>query len=246
MLKIQNVTYGYNAMHLVLENFSLNYEEPGIYGLLGKNGTGKSTLLYLIMGLLRPKQGSITFDGTETQLRQPEALREMFIVPEEYDLPAIKLPNYVKAIKPFYPNFDELMLVRLLETFGMQGTNGAMPDSSGIPQIDLGSLSMGQKKKIYLCIALAARTKLLIMDEPTNGLDIPSKSQFRKAVAFGMRDDQIIIISTHQVKDIETLLDHVTIIEPNTVLLNERINLEEPINLEELFIQTVNKHEIGG
>ena len=76
MLKIQNVTYGYNAMHNVLENFSLSYSEPGIYGLLGKNGTGKSTLLYLIMGLLRPKYGTITFDGNETLQRQPETLRE--------------------------------------------------------------------------------------------------------------------------------------------------------------------------
>ena len=241
MLKIQNVTYGYNAMHNVLENFSLSYEEPGIYGLLGKNGTGKSTLLYLIMGLLRPKHGHITFNGNETQQRLPEAQREMFIVPEEYDLPHIMLPDYVKVIKPFYPNFDEQILVQLLETFEMQGVNGATPDENGIPQINLGALSMGQKKKIYLCFALAARTKLLIMDEPTNGLDILSKSQFRKVVALGMRDDQIIIISTHQVKDIETLLDHITIIEPNTVLLNEKINIEEPINIEELFIQTINK-----
>lgn len=246
MLKIQNVTYGYNAMHNVLENFSLSYSEPGIYGLLGKNGTGKSTLLYLIMGLLRPKQGHITVDGNETQLRLPETMREMFIVPEEYDLPRIMLPDYVNIIKPFYPNFDEQILIQLLKTFDMLNVNGATADRNGIPKINLGALSMGQKKKIYLCFALAARTKLLIMDEPTNGLDILSKSQFRKAVAFGMREDQIIIISTHQVKDIETLLDHITIIEPNTVLLNEKINIEEPVNIEELFIQTINKQEIGG
>lgn len=246
MLKIQNVTYGYNAMHNVLENFSLSYSEPGIYGLLGKNGTGKSTLLYLIMGLLRPKQGHITVDGNETQLRLPETMREMFIVPEEYDLPRIMLPDYVNIIKPFYPNFDEQILIQLLKTFDMLNVNGATADKNGIPKINLGALSMGQKKKIYLCFALAARTKLLIMDEPTNGLDILSKSQFRKVVALGMRDDQIIIISTHQVKDIETLLDHITIIEPNTVLLNEKINIEEPVNIEELFIQTINKQEIGG
>lgn len=246
MLKIQNVTYGYNAMHNVLENFSLSYSEPGIYGLLGKNGTGKSTLLYLIMGLLRPKQGHITVDGNETQLRLPETMREMFIVPEEYDLPRIMLPDYVNIIKPFYPNFDEQILIQLLKTFDMLNVNGATADKNGIPKINLGALSMGQKKKIYLCFALAARTKLLVMDEPTNGLDILSKSQFRKAVAFGMREDQIIIISTHQVKDIETLLDHITIIEPNTVLLNEKINIEEPVNIEELFIQTINKQEIGG
>lgn len=244
MLQIQNVTYGYNAMHNVLENFSLQYDEPGIYGLLGKNGTGKSTLLYLIMGLLRPKQGEITFNGVNTQNRLPKTLQEMFIVPEEYNLPSIPLPAYLKVLRPFYPNFDEQLMVKLLEMFDMLHVNGATLDENGIPKINLGALSMGQKKKVYMCIALAARTKLLLMDEPTNGLDIPSKSQFRKVVAHGMRDDQIVVISTHQVRDVETLLDHVTIIEQNAVLLNERMNMEEPVNLEELFIDALNQASI--
>ena len=246
MLKIENITYGYNSIHNVLENFSLSYEEPGIYGLLGKNGTGKSTLLYLIMGLLRPKQGEITLSGANTKDRLPEALQEMFIVPEEYNLPSIPLPDYLKVLRPFYPNFDEQLMVKLLQEFDMLNVNGATLDENGIPKINLGALSMGQKKKVYMCIAIAARTKLLLMDEPTNGLDIPSKSQFRKVVAQGMRDDQIVVISTHQVRDVETLLDHVTIIEQNAVLLNEKMNMEEPVNLEELFIQTLTKAQIGG
>lgn len=246
MLQIQNITFGYNTIHHVLENFSLQYDEPGIYGLLGKNGTGKSTLLYLIMGLLRPQQGRITFSGVNTQERKPDTLQEMFIVPEEYNLPNITLPAYAKALKPFYPNFDEQLMVRLLDMFEMTKVNGAELDGDGIPKINLGALSMGQKKKIYMCIALAARTKLLLMDEPTNGLDIPSKSQFRKVVAQGMREDQTVIISTHQVRDVETLVDHVTIIEQNAVLLNEKVNMEEPVNLEELFLKALTKAEIGG
>ena len=220
MLKIENITFGYNAMHNVLENFSLSYEDPGIYGLLGKNGTGKSTLLYLIMGLLRPKQGEITLNGANTQKRVPEALQEMFIVPEEYNLPSIPLPDYLKVLRPFYPNFDEQLMVKLLEMFEMLNVNGAALDENGIPQINLGALSMGQKKKVYMCIALAARTKLLLMDEPTNGLDIPSKSQFRKLISAGMTDEKMILISTHQVRDISDILDHVVIIDRSQVLLN--------------------------
>ena len=246
MLRIDNVTFGYNAIHRVLDNFSLQYDEPGIYGLLGKNGTGKSTLLYLIMGLLHPNNGQIRLDGCETSARTPESLSEMFIVPEEYNLPSIMLPAYVKVLKPFYPNFDEQLMVKLLSVFDMLTVNGAQLNEQGLPNINLGALSMGQKKKIYMCIALAARTKLLLMDEPTNGLDIPSKSQFRKVVAQGMREDQTIIISTHQVRDVETLLDHVTIIDQNRVLVNERMNMEEPVNLEELFIKALTKAEIGG
>lgn len=227
MLKIDNLTFGYNRNQSIIDGLTLEFSEGGIYGLLGKNGTGKSTLLYLIMGLLRPQKGEVTMDGINTKNRTPEVLQEMFIVPEEYNLPSVKLEDFINSLKAFYPNFDEQTLYNCLNLFEMPN------------DINLGALSMGQKKKVYMCIALAARTKLLLMDEPTNGLDIPSKSQFRKVIAKGMRDDQIIVISTHQVRDVELLLDHVTIINDNRVLYNDRINVEEPVNLEELFLKAL-------
>ena len=227
MLKIQDVTFAYKKNNSVLDHFSLEINEGGIYGLLGKNGTGKSTLLYLIMGLLRPQSGWVTYNDVETLKRQPELLSDMFIVPEEYNLPGISLQKYINAIQPFYPRFDVNMMYRCLENFEMPR------------DINLGALSMGQKKKVYLSIALAARTHLLLMDEPTNGLDIPSKSQFRKVVAGSTDPDQIVIISTHQVRDVELLLDHVTMIEKNEVLLNSKMDQlfkdDEVINLEEVF-----------
>ena len=227
MLKIQDVTFAYKKNNPVLDHFSLEINEGGIYGLLGKNGTGKSTLLYLIMGLLRPQSGWVTYNNVETLKRQPELLSDMFLVPEEYNLPGISLQKYINAIQPFYPRFDVNMMYRCLENFEMPR------------DINLGALSMGQKKKVYLSIALAARTHLLLMDEPTNGLDIPSKSQFRKVVAGSTDPDQIVIISTHQVRDVELLLDHVTMIEKNEVLLNTKMDQlfkdDEVINLEEVF-----------
>ena len=227
MINIQNIKFAYSS-EVVLDGFSLQFEKGGIYGLLGKNGTGKSTLLYLMMGLLRPQKGEVTVDGINATLRRPEVLSEMFLVPEEYDLPAISLSTYVKAIKPFYPRFSEDLLKQCLANFEMNS------------DINLGELSMGQKKKVYMSIALASNTRYLLMDEPTNGLDILSKSQFRKVVIEGMSEDKTIIISTHQVHDVELLLDHVCIIERNKVLLNEPlVEKDEPINLEELFIKTV-------
>ena len=228
MINIQDIKFGYNSYQAVLDGFSLQFDKGGIYGLLGKNGTGQSTLLYLMMGLLRPQKGIVTVDGINTTLRRPEVLSEMFLVPEEYDLPAISLSAYVRAIKPFYPRFSEELLQKSLDSFEMSSN------------INLGQLSMGQKKKVYMSVALAANTRYLLMDEPTNGLDILSKSQFRKAVIEGMTEDKTIIISTHQVHDVELLLDHVCIIERNKVLLNEPlVEKDEPINLEELFIKTV-------
>lgn len=229
MISIQNVKFGYRSHQEVLDDFSLDFAKNGIYGLLGKNGTGKSTLLYLMMGLLRPQKGSVTIDGISASLRRPEVLQEMFLVPEEYDLPRISLKKYVKSIKPFYPRFSDELLEKSLANFEMTS------------DIDLGSLSMGQKKKVYMSLALATNTRYLLLDEPTNGLDILSKSQFRKAVIEGMNDEKTIIVSTHQVHDVERLLDHVCIIERNKVLLNQPLveNEESSIDLEELFIKTV-------
>ena len=101
MISIKNVRFGYNSRQVVLDDFSLEFKQGGIYGLLGKNGTGKSTLLYLMMGLLRPQKGSVAIDGVGTSLRSPEVMSEVFLVPEEYDLPPISLRKYVEVIKPF-------------------------------------------------------------------------------------------------------------------------------------------------
>ncbi|MBO7069292.1 MAG: ABC transporter ATP-binding protein [Bacteroidaceae bacterium] len=233
MIDIKNVTFGYNKYCNVLQDFSLQFKKGGIYGLLGKNGTGKSTLLYLMMGLLRPKQGEVKVDGVLSSMRLPEVMQEMFIVPEEYDLPRISLKQYVKSLKPFYPKFSDDLLERCLSGFDMP------------KDVYLSSLSMGQKKKVYMCVALATNTQYLLMDEPTNGLDILSKSQFRKVVIESMSEDKTIIISTHQVHDVERMLDHVCIIEPNQVLLDAPlVEQDEPIDLEKLFIETLTNKKV--
>ena len=195
----------------MFDNFSLQLSENNIYGLLGKNGTGKSTLLYLISGLLRPDKGSVTIDGIDAFKRRPEILEELFIVPEEFDLPPMSLDKYVRINKPFYPHFSEEILYKSLEDF-------EMPTS-----LKLNSLSMGQKKKVFMSFALASGTRLLLMDEPTNGLDIPSKTQFRRAVANNMTEDRTMIISTHQVHDVESLLDHILILSRSHLLLNASV-----------------------
>jgi ABC-2 type transport system ATP-binding protein len=229
MINIKDVTFGYSTSAKVLEDFSLQFQDGGVYGLLGKNGTGKSTLLYLITGLLRAQKGSVEVDGVDARKRNAEILSEIFIVPEEYDLPAISLTSYVKAIKAFYPRFSDELLEKCLREFEMP------------TEVNLGSLSMGQKKKVYICIALAANTKYLLLDEPTNGLDILSKSLFRKVVVAGMSEEKTLIISTHQVHDVELLLDHVVIIDRNRVLLDQKLEESDdaPIDIEKLFIDTL-------
>ena len=209
MLKINDLSFSYNGKSCkVFSDFSLNFEKGAVYGLLGKNGTGKSTLLYLITGLLHPQQGSVLFKGEEVRRRLPSTLSDVFIVPEEFEFPSMSMKQYVKLNAPFYPNFSNEQLKKNLALFDFD------------ENIRLGDLSMGQKKKAYMCFALAANTSLLVMDEPTNGLDIPSKSEFRRLIASNMTDEKTIIISTHQVRDIDSLLDHIVIIDQSRVLLN--------------------------
>lgn len=213
MIEVNNISFRYpGTKHNVFSNFSMSLEANNIYGLLGKNGTGKSTLLYLISGLLRPANGEVKVDGRLATDRQPDMLKEMFIVPEEFNLPAVSLDTYVKMNKPFYPNFSQEVLESCLKDFELPQT------------LKLNELSMGQKKKVYMSFALAAGTKYLFMDEPTNGLDIPSKTQFRRVIANNMSDERTLIISTHQVHDVETLLDHILILSESEMLLNSTVS----------------------
>ena len=212
MMNVDNVSFSYGRKKSrVLDGFSMQLEKGAVYGLLGKNGTGKSTLLYLMAGLLRPQTGKVYYKGVDVTLRKPTTLQDMFLVPEEFALPNVSMKQYVKLNAPFYPHFSDELLKACLRDFDMN------------EDIHLGELSMGQKKKAFMCFALATNTSLLMMDEPSNGLDIPSKSQFRKVIASGMTDDKAVIISTHQVRDIDSLLDHVLIMDGSELLLNESV-----------------------
>lgn len=210
MIEIKNMTFSYgHKKEPLLSNFSMKLEKGNIYGLLGKNGAGKSTLLYLMSGLLTPKSGSVEYLGANVRRRLPVTQREIFLVPEEFELPRTSLISYIEVNSVFYPRFSKEDMVTYLHYFDMD------------IDLNLGELSMGQKKKVFMSFALATHTSLLLMDEPTNGLDIPGKSQFRKFIASGMDEEHIILISTHQVKDVERVLDHIIIMDRSKILLNE-------------------------
>ena len=192
------MTYCYpKAVRPVISGLDMELKPGGIYGLLGSNGAGKSTLLYLMGGLLRPQFGSVEFDGVSVWSRQPSTLADIFLVPEEFSLPSVRLDEFVRVNSPFYPRFSQEEMERYLLQFKLD------------PQIHLGRLSMGQKKKVFIAFALACNTSLLLMDEPTNGLDIPGKSEFRRTLVSAMSDERTVVISTHQVRDLDRVLDHV-------------------------------------
>lgn len=209
MIQVKNISFRYpGTKRNIFTNFDLDIKQNSIYGLLGKNGMGKSTLLYLISGMLTPNEGDVYVDDMRSKDRLPAMLADIFVVPEEFELPAVSLDEYVKVTEPFYPNFSREVLDKCLADFELPHFN------------KLNELSMGQKKKVFMSFALAANTRYLLMDEPTNGLDIPSKTQFRRVVANYMTEDRTVLISTHQVHDVESLLDHILILSESKMLLD--------------------------
>lgn len=202
MIDIQNISYQYSGSpKKVFDGLSLSFDEGKIYGLLGRNGTGKTTLLHLLSGLLHPKSGKISIDGHEPRHREPALLENLFYMPDEFEMPNMTLRRFVQFYAPFYPRFSQEVLDGCLRDFEMD------------MDARLTGLSLGQKKRIFVSFALATQCRVLLLDEPTNGLDIPAKSLFRKMLARYVQEDQTVIVSTHQVHDVDSLLDHVVILD---------------------------------
>ena len=212
MVKIQNVTFSYSKKTELLKNLSLELEAGRIHGLLGKNGEGKSTLLKLMSGLVFSQEGNIEVMGFNPQKRKPEMLREIFFLPEELPQITLNIENYEKIYAPFYPNFSSEQFNNYLKEFDIENK-----------KLMLNKLSHGQKKKVFIAFGLATNTKLLLMDEPTNGLDIPSKGQFRRMVASGVDENRCLIISTHQVHDLDSLIDNIIIMEKHEIVFSQPI-----------------------
>ncbi len=210
MIQIKDLGFSYGGFP-VLKNITMNLEEGRIYGLLGENGVGKTTLLTLIAGLKKPLTGSIETDGHIPYDREPSFLSDQYYLSDEVAAVNMKAIEYAANYGRFWENFD-------LEKF-----NEVMQVFENDPQQKMSKMSFGQLKKTYIAFALACNTKYLFMDEPTNGLDIPSKAQFRKAVTRYTREDSVILISTHQVRDLENIIDPIIILDRQEVLLNATI-----------------------
>ncbi len=209
MIQIKNLSFSYKKNAPLFRELELEFSDGHIVGLLGKNGAGKSTLLGLMAGLLQNQSGSIMVNNHIPFQRYPAFLADIYMVPEEFVFQNVTINTYVKAYAPLYPGFDNQKLYRIFEAFELK------------PESKLNKLSHGQRKKFLIAFALSTNCRLLIFDEPTNGLDIPSKSQFRKILVSSVSDEQLVIISTHQVKDIDTIIDTVVVIDEGKFIYNK-------------------------
>jgi len=211
MIDIREFSFGYKKKKPLFSNLNLSLEAGSVYGLLGRNGAGKSTLLKNIMGLLFPTAGGIVVNGFAPKRRLPSFLETVYFIPEEVHVPSLTIHQYINLFSPFYPRFDKEKCFSYLEQLDVRDAG------------KLNTLSFGQQKKFIIAFALACNTNTLLLDEPTNGLDIPSKIRFRKLISSVLNEDRLIIISTHQIRDLDNLIDCVIIVDNGTLLLKASI-----------------------
>ncbi len=212
MIKISNLSFGYKKKSELFSDLNIELKAGNIYGLLGKNGAGKTTLLKIISGLLFPQRGTCNVLGYSPQKRKPNFLSQIYYIPEEFYTPSLKIQKYIELLIPFYPGFDN-------EKFDLH-----LDELEIDPQKKFTQLSYGQKKRVYLAFGLASNCKILILDEPTNGLDIPTKRIFRKLLASSINEDNIIIISTHQVSDLQNIIDPVIILDNGKIVFHKTLS----------------------
>lgn len=241
MIKIEHLKFSYRKKHKLFNDLSVHLQKGKVYGILGHNGAGKTTMLKLISGLLFPKSGICEVNGYVPQKRNPNFLQDIFYIPEEFEFPSITIEKYVKIHSGFYPNFDLDMMDDLIKEFELSITS------------KINNLSFGQKKKLLIAFAISTNCSVLLMDEPTNGLDIPSKSKFRKIIANYFNNDRLFLISTHQVRDLDNILDTIIVIENGEVIfdhtideIQQNISFKKFKNIDETTDLLYSENEFGG
>ncbi|MGM9785540.1 MAG: ATP-binding cassette domain-containing protein, partial [Candidatus Cryptobacteroides sp.] len=210
MIEIKDLGFSYGQVP-VLKNISMNLEKGRIYGLLGENGVGKTTLLTILCGLKKPQSGSINIDGYNPYDRKPSFLSNQYYLSDEVAAVNMKAVDYARNYGKFWEKFDLAKFIEIMQVF------------ENDPQQKMNKMSCGQLKKTWISFALACNTRYIFMDEPTNGLDIPSKAQFRKAVTKYTDEESTLVISTHQVRDLENIIDPIIILDRQDVLLNASV-----------------------
>ena len=210
MIEINDLGFSY-GQNPVLNNISMKLNEGRIYGLLGENGVGKTTLLTLLCGLKKPQTGSIDIDGYNPYDRKPSFLADQYYLSDEVAAVNMKAIDYARNYGKFWEKFDMGKFLEIMKVF------------ENDPEQKMNKMSCGQLKKTWISFALACNTRYIFMDEPTNGLDIPSKAQFRKAVTKYTSEDSTLVISTHQVRDLENIIDPIIILDRQDVLLNATV-----------------------
>lgn len=212
MIEMNDLYAGYGKKYAVLRGLDGTIVEGHIYGLLGANGSGKTTLMKTWAGALHPMSGHINVSGNYPADRKINFLASTIYMPDEISFPPLSVAAFEKTYGRFYPKFSHEEFNSYLNTL----------DFSFGMRID--RLSTGNSKKLFIAFAIACNPSLLLMDEPTNGLDIESKKAFRHILAELNTTDSVVVVSTHQVADLNNLLSAVIVLRDGDMVLNTTLD----------------------
>jgi ABC-2 type transport system ATP-binding protein len=193
-----------------LDSVSLSLPRGAVYGLVGANGAGKTTLIRHILGLLRAEHGSVRVFGLDPVADPVGVLSRIGYLSEENDLPAwMRVDELIRYTSAFYPKWDDDYAEELRRTFALD------------PAAKIKELSKGQKARAGLLIALAHRPELLVLDEPSSGLDPIVRRDILGAVIRTIADEgRTVLFSSHLLGEVEQVADHVTMISHGTIVLS--------------------------
>lgn len=214
VISLNNVTKAYRG-NVALENVSLSIPQGSIVGLIGKNGSGKSTLLQLCMGLLRPTNGQISVMNRTPWKERARLCRDVAYIPD------------AAMIDDWWRIADLLQfMARIHPRWNREKANRLFAHSDLDVKQRVGSLSKGMREKLYLLIVLAIDARLMILDEPTLGLDIAFRRIYLEQLMNDyVEEDRTIVISTHEVELFDQVFDHLIFLDHGKVVLNESVEL---------------------
>ena len=212
MLEIKNVTKTFGSFK-ALDDLTLTVPSRGVYGLVGPNGAGKSTVIRHITGIYRPDSGSITLDGREIY-EVPEVKETIGYIPDDiFYFPASTLEEMAKFYAGLYPTFDKALFEKLYTAFDL-------PKNTPIRRF-----SKGMQKQAAFHLTLACRPKVLVLDEPVDGLDPVMRRQTMSLILSDVAEHgTTVLISSHNLRELEDVCDHVGIMSKGKMLLERSLS----------------------
>jgi ABC-2 type transport system ATP-binding protein len=228
LLEAQNLYFSWNRSGSGwFQNLNLSLETGHIYGLMGRNGAGKTTLLKLLVGGLKPSSGTVDISLPHVKAasfeRTPESLSEIVFVAENSELPNMTAAQLGEYAGRLYPRFSLDRYHEYLKALEV-GSEQSLP-----------RLSFGQRRKAHIAFALATNASLIFLDEPSNGLDVAAQIVLRKLLIAQAGADRSIVVSTHHVREFETVIDRIMVLDQGRVLADELTeNLASQPNFQDL------------
>lgn len=208
----------------ILKNINVNIQNGKIIGLLGKNGSGKTTFIKLINDLLTPTSGEILINGKKIS---PETKNIIAYLPERSYLDkTMKISEVLTYFEDFYDNFNKQKAIKLLKDLGLN------------KEMKLSKMSKGMLEKLGLILVMSRKAKLYILDEPLGGVDPATRDYILDTILSNFEEDSSVIISTHLISDIEKVLDEVIFINNGEIILHEetdKLRTKENASIDEIF-----------